>query len=157
MKSDIIEELFRQHYNDALLYVLSISKNKTISEDIVSEAFFKALCTSDEVTNFKAWLFTVCRNMYFNESRRYKYRAELTDDMAEERESLIEEIIREDDYRALYRAIGLLPQIQTEVITLFYFEGQSIRDIAFITDKTEDNVKVILYRARENLRKILGA
>ena len=49
----------------------------------------------------------------------------------------------------------LLPQTQAEVITLFYFERLSVKEIAGITGKTPDNVKVILCRARESLRKKL--
>lgn len=43
MKSDVINELFSKYYNEALLYTMSICKDKTLAEDIVSEAFFKAL------------------------------------------------------------------------------------------------------------------
>ena len=42
-----------------------------------------------------------------------------------------------------------------EDITLFYFERLSVKEIAGITGKTPDNVKVILCRARESLRKKL--
>ena len=38
---------------------------------------------------------------------------------------------------------------------LFYFEELRIKDIAGVTGKTEDYVKVLLYRARENMKNIL--
>lgn len=156
MKSDVIEELFKKHYNEALLYMLSLSKDCSVAEEIVSEAFFKALETADgEIRSFKSWLFTVCRNLYYNEQRRTRRCEELPEELAGERDALIDEIIRREDYRALYRAIDLLPQTQAEVITLFYFERLSVKEIAGITGKTPDNVKVILCRARESLRKKL--
>lgn len=155
MRSDIIEELFRKHYNEALLYVLSLSKDRSISEEIVSDAFFKALETSDEILNFKAWLFTVCRNLYYNEQRRRRRSTELPEEIAGERDALINEIVRREDYRALYHAIELLPAAQSEIITLFYFERLSVKEISGIVGKTADHVKVILFRARENLRKKL--
>ena len=43
MKSDAIEELFRKYYNDALLYLISLTGNVAIAEEMVSTAFFKAL------------------------------------------------------------------------------------------------------------------
>lgn len=156
MKSDAIEALFRKHYNEALLYMLSLCKDKSTAEEMVSEAFFKALETADgEIRNFKSWLLTVCRNLFYNEQRRCRRHEDLSDELSGERDALIDEIIRRDDYRALYRAIGLLPQLQAEVITLFYFEGLSVNEIAEITGKTSDHVKVILFRAREALRKKL--
>lgn len=39
MKNDVVEELFVKYYNDALLYVLSLSGNKALAEDAVSTAF----------------------------------------------------------------------------------------------------------------------
>lgn len=66
MKHDELTELFRVHYNPLLLYMLSLSKNRSVSEDIVSEAFFKALMSPDaEIGNFGTWSFRVCRNLYF--------------------------------------------------------------------------------------------
>ena len=97
----------------------------------------------------------MCRNLYYNEQRRTRRCEELPEELAGERDALIDEIIRREDYRALYRAIDLLPQTQAEVITLFYFERLSVKEIAGITGKTPDNVKVILCRARESLRKKL--
>ena len=43
MRSDAVEELFKEHYNDAYLYTLTITKNAQEAEDIVSVAFFRAL------------------------------------------------------------------------------------------------------------------
>lgn len=156
MKSDAIEALFKKHYNEALLYTLSLCKDRSTAEEIVSDAFFKALETSDgEIRNFKSWLLTVCRNLFYNEQRRHRHHEELSEELSDERDALIDEIIRREDYRALYRAIGLLPQPQAEVITLFYFDGLSVAEISSVTGKTADHVKVILFRAREALRKKL--
>lgn len=156
MKSDLIEALFKKHYNEALLYMLSLCKDRSTAEEIVSEAFFKALETADdEIRNFKSWLLTVCRNLFYNEQRRHRRHEELSDELSDDRDALIDEIVRREDYRALYRAIGLLPQLQAEVITLFYFEDLSVKEISEITGKTADHVKVILFRAREALRKKL--
>ena len=47
MKNDVVEELFIKYYNDALLYVLSLSRNKALAKDAVSTAFFKALRGGD--------------------------------------------------------------------------------------------------------------
>ena len=80
---------------------------------------------------------------------------EIPEDLADDREEVIEGIIRREEYRSLYRAIGLLPDTQKEVITLFYFSGLPIKSISEITGKSETNVKVLLCRAREKLRTIM--
>ena len=158
MKSDIIDQLFSQYYNEALLYTISLCRNRTVAEDIVSDAFFKALTLADNsIRDFKPWLLTVCRNEFISACRKSSRFTgeEIPEDLPDDREEVIEGIIRREEYRSLYRAIGLLPDTQKEVITLFYFSGLPIKSISEITGKSETNVKVLLCRAREKLRTIM--
>ena len=157
MKHDVIEELFSKYYNDALLYTLSLTKSCPLAEEIVSDAFYTALKTADDkVNNFKAWLLKVCRNLYLNSLRRSKRITELDERLADQNETALEQIIRKEEYRALYHAISLLNSSYKEVITLFYFEDLSVKDIALVTGKSETVVKVTLFRGREALKKILS-
>ena len=155
MKADALEQLFAQYYNDALLYSLSLTRDKSNAEELVATAFFKALHTADDIRDFKSWLLTVCRNTYISQCRKQSRYTELHEYLADDEEELIDQIIRDEEYKALYHAIGHLPKEQNEVITLFYFENLSIRSICGIMDKKEPAVKVLLYRTRENLKKFL--
>ena len=158
MKSDIIDQLFSQYYNEALLYTISLCRNRTIAEDVVSNAFFKALTLADDsIRDFKPWLLTVCRNEFISVCRKNSRFTgeEIPEDLADDREEVIEGIIRREEYRALYRAIGLLPDAQKEVVTLFYFSELPVKSISEITGKSETNIKVLLCRARDKLRTIL--
>lgn len=158
MKSDIIDQLFSQYYNEALLYTISLCRNRTIAEDVVSNAFFKALTLADDsIRDFKPWLLTVCRNEFISACRKNSRFTgeEIPEDLADDREEVIEGIIRREEYRSLYRAIGLLPDAQKEVVTLFYFSGLPVKSISEITGKSETNIKVLLCRARDKLRTIL--
>ncbi len=158
MKPDIVDQLFSQYYNEALLYSVSLCRNRTIAEDIVSNAFFKALSMSDNsIREFKPWLLTVCRNEYISIWRKDKRFTgeEIPETLADDREEVIESIIRREEYRSLYRAIDLLPDAQKEVVMLFYFSGLPIKSIAEVTGKSETNTKVMLCRAREKLRILM--
>ncbi len=158
MKSDVIDQLFSQYYNEALLYTISLCRNRAVAEDIVSNAFFKALTLSDDsIRDFKPWLLTVCRNEFISTCRRNSRFTgeEIPEDLADGREEVIESIIRREEYRSLYRAIELLPDAQKEAVTLFYFSGLSVKAISEITGKSETNTKVLLCRAREKLKKIM--
>lgn len=157
MKHDIIEELFSKYYNDALLYTLSLTKNYPLAEEIVSDAFYTALKTADDkVHSFKAWLLKVCRNLYLNSLRKRNRLQELDETITDKSETVLENIIRKEEYIALYHAISLLSSSHKEVITLFYFEDLSIKDIALVIGKSEAVVKVTLFRGREALKKILS-
>lgn len=158
MRSDVIEELFRKYYNEALLYTLSLCQNKEIAEDIVQNAFYKALeSLDDSITNFKAWLLTVCRNEYYTILRKRKHitDGEVPVELPSEDEEYLQTIIRSEEYRLLYEAIGRLSVQQREAVTLYYFEELSIGEISKMTGKSESNVKVTLFRARESLRELM--
>lgn len=53
MDHDLVGQLFKKYYNDVLLYAMSLTKNASEAEDLVSEAFFKALATSDDVKTLR--------------------------------------------------------------------------------------------------------
>ena len=158
MKSDIIDQLFSQYYNEALLYSISLCKNRTVAEDIVSNAFFKALSMADDsIRDFKPWLLTVCRNEFISLCRKESRLTgeDIPEDYVDDREEVIEGIIRKEEYRSLYRAIDLLPDTQREAVMLFYFSGLPIKSISEIIGKSETNTKVLLCRAREKLRNMM--
>lgn len=158
MRSDAVEELFKAHYNDAFLYTLTITKNAQEAEDIVSVAFFRALNTADKkIRDFKPWLLRVCRNELYTRNRKSKRLTTLEGDVADEAENAVEKVIRDEEYRALHKAMGLLPENLREILLLYYFEGMSVKEIADVVGKTEVNVRVSLYRGREEMKKLLEA
>ena len=155
MDHDLVGPLFKKYYNDVLLYAMSLTRNASEAEDLVSEAFFKALAAVDDVKNFKAWILKVCRNLFLNKKRKRSKIVELSEDISSECDDVLQQIVKDENYRALYNAIGLLPQNLKEVILLFYFEDMRVDAISLIVGKSESNVKVMLYRGREQIKQIL--
>lgn len=157
MKSTAWENLFRKYYNEALLYVFSFCHNRALAEDLVQEAYMRAIRSIDEEKNsFKFWLFKVCRNLYFDTLRKNKKVEAITSDMPSN-ESLVDDVIQKDEYRALYKAISILKDDFREIVRLYYFDSMSVKEIASIVDESVDNVKIKLYRARLKLKDILEA
>lgn len=157
MKSTAWENLFRKYYNEALLYVFSFCHNRALAEDLVQEAYMRAIRSIDEEKNsFKFWLFKVCRNLYFDTLRKNKKVEAITSDMPSN-ESLVDDVIQKDEYLALYKAISLLKDDFREIVRLYYFDSMSVKEIASIVDESVDNVKIKLYRARLKLKDILEA
>ena len=157
MKSTAWENLFRKYYNEALLYVFSFCHNRALAEDLVQEAYMRAIRSIDEEKDgFKFWLFKVCRNLYFDTLRKNKKVEAITSDMPSN-ESLVDDVIQKDEYRALYKAISLLKDDFREIVRLYYFDSMSVKEIASIVDESVDNVRIKLYRARLKLKDILEA
>lgn len=156
MKNGAWETLFKKHYNEALLYVFSFCHNRALSEDIVQEAYVRALRSiNEEKDGFKFWLFKVCRNCYFDYLRKQKRVETLDKDVESQELSLVDDVIQQEEYRALYKAISLLKGSYKEAVTLYYFDGLSVKEVADIIGIGVDNVKIQLYRARMKLKELL--
>jgi RNA polymerase sigma-70 factor (ECF subfamily) len=59
-------------------------------------------------------------------------------------------------YEPLYQAINQLPKQEKAVVILYYLEEKSIREISRITEITETNLAVMLFRARKKLKAMLS-
>ena len=68
---------------------------------------------------------------------------------------VLEGLLREERYAALYRALRKLPDQPRELLTLHYFSGLSLRRAGELTGMTEGAAKTALCRARQRLRTIL--
>lgn len=70
-----LEEMYEQHARQVYLYLLSLSHDAALSEDLTQETFLKA---SVKIRGFRhestlsSWLCTIARNQYFDFCRGKK-------------------------------------------------------------------------------------
>ena len=57
----------------------------------------------------------------------------------------------------LHKAVDALPESQRVVITLFYFEQKSQKEISEITDKSVSSIESLLFRAKKKLEQLLDS
>jgi RNA polymerase sigma-70 factor (ECF subfamily) len=62
-----------------------------------------------------------------------------------------------DQARRLHDAIDALPEKYRAVITLYHLQGKQYEEIAVVLGLPMGTVKTHLFRAKEQLRKLLGA
>ena len=63
-----IEEIYEKYYKDVYRFVLALSKNPHIAEDITQETFVKAIKAVDRFKgdcDIKVWLCQIAKNTYF--------------------------------------------------------------------------------------------
>ena len=136
-------------------FILKNLKNETKAQDVVQDSFEKLWINRKAVifTKAKSYLFTVAYRTMIDLIRKEK-RVTLTDD------NNTFETIHENNYTGiqeiLHEAINRLNKIQKSVILLRDYEGYSYKEIAKITELTEEQVKVYIYRARVFLKKYIG-
>lgn len=67
-----IKQLYIQYHKDVYKYLLSLTHNVTISEDLTSETFLKALQSIWDFrgeSSVKTWLFGIARNLWLQSLR----------------------------------------------------------------------------------------
>lgn len=158
MDKRLLNELYTKYYKELYLYIYSLSHNREVTEDLVQETFLKALLSlSDSHTNMRAWLYMVARNLYFNFAKKEKSKESLDElnDTPSPSAPVIEKIIENERRRVCFEALQSLQGAKKEILILQYFGGLSQKEIAATLHITCENVRVLSYRAKKELRKFM--
>lgn len=132
------------------------------ARDLTQEVFMKAWQALPRYrrtkTPFLGWLFTISHNRVIDYYRTKKDYAHLNDNaiLIEDREGSPERLA-EDHFtqQEIRRVIIQLPKDQQQVILMSFIEGFAYKEIAAALNKTEGNIRVIMYRALKKMREIL--
>lgn len=133
----------------------SVVKNEYDAGDVIGEAILKAYSRLDTLKNpeaFKSWIIRIVHNEAIELIRKNKSVMEL--DAAEHIASNDTESKRTETMD-LQAALKTLAQPYSTVITLYYYEGFTVADIAEVTGVTALSVRKQLSRGRKQLRRIL--
>ena len=163
MENEVLVRFYRAYSREIYLYLYGLSHNRQLSEDLMQETFAKALITVVTAdTGIRAWLYKVARNLYFNTYRKDKrliIGLENAENKAEIRveieESLLSKLLRTEREKALYKALNKLESKKREVLLLQYFSGLSGKDIAKLLDITTENVRILVFRGKKELKLYL--
>ena len=155
MDRKLLEHLYLAHSGSAYLYCLSLCGDEDLASDIVADAFVKAcLSLPEDVPSFRYWLLRVCKNLYFDHLRKRKFEAppDALDQMITGHTPETQ-YIQKEEYRCLWRIIASLPPGDRELLTLHYFSGLSLRDIAPITGKGYAALRQRMVRLRKFIKQ----
>ncbi len=131
------------------------------ARDVAQEAFFKAyrsLRTFKPGAKFSTWIFAIAYHACCDRlSRRRRYSNEELPERADSAAGPETEAIASDEAQRLRKAIAALPEKYRAVITLYHLQGRQYDEIAQVLGMPMGTVKTHLFRAKEQLRKILNA
>ena len=131
--------------------------NKEEADDIAQDALVKAYLSSagyQEKGRFRSWLFKIAHNTFLNHKASQRPMESIDDERMKALPSGSGEGV--SSFEDLYLALATLPPKERSAITLFYLTGYSIKEIAQITDTSDDAVKKQLSRGRDKLREALS-
>ncbi|MDQ2866769.1 MAG: sigma-70 family RNA polymerase sigma factor [Candidatus Eremiobacteraeota bacterium] len=148
---------------DRAVYHLAYRTLRDVEEarDATQEAFFKAyrsLHTFKTGSKFSTWIFAIVYHACCDRlNRKKRYSNEEMPDRADPGPGPERQAIAMDEGRRLRAAIDVLPEKYRTVITLYHLQGKQYEEIAGVLGLPMGTVKTHLFRAKEQLRRTLGA
>ena len=122
------------------------------------------MCSSDLYENFEKvkhheaflyYLFTIAKRKMNKRYVQQQRQSPWTDELNDQTEDQSIDAIKKLQVKELKEAIAHLPEKYREPLVLFEFSGLTIKEIAEMTQLTENGVKSRLVRARQQLSEIL--
>jgi RNA polymerase sigma-70 factor (ECF subfamily) len=150
--------LFERHHVGLFRYLLGLTGNRALSEDLVQEVFVRVIKYAhsyDTGQAFVVWIYGIARHACFdsqNKRRREVFDHPMHD--IESGEPMPDEIMtRKENTKLLQEALRRLPPERREVLLLSRFQNLRYEEIGRILECEVGAVKVRVYRALKELRE----
>jgi RNA polymerase sigma-70 factor (ECF subfamily) len=160
--SKTFDNLVKENKDMIFNLLFRLTGDYHLSEDLFQETFIKAfngLGDFNQKSKPSTWIYSIALNVFRDNNRRKRWR--LLDHSTLENKEKNEgedpadpetQFIMVEEKRAIQKKINKLKETLRIPLVLYYLEGLSIYQIARITGKTPDSIKVSLHRARKKLK-----
>ncbi|MPW24222.1 sigma-70 family RNA polymerase sigma factor [Alkalibaculum sp. M08DMB] len=152
--------VYEQYKQDVFVYLVSITHNTTLSQDLVSETFhsaIKSLSSFEGKSDIKTWLFSIARYKWYEYLRKEKPTISLDDltkyYICDECEP--DEIVAQNEVARRISQLLLREDTRTRDIVLRRIEGYSFYEIAKKWGISEGSARVIDFRTKKKLKEML--
>lgn len=145
--------------------VLRMVKVREEAEEVAQDTFIKAyesLASFRGESKFSSWLYSIAYRKALDCLRKQKRTrtSELLEDITEGDGSMVENALvqmeRQERSLAIRRGIMELPEIEAGLVSMYYYDEMSVKEISAVTELSEENIKVKLFRSRKKLFNLLG-
>jgi len=149
-----------------LVYTLALKllKKPEEAEEMAQDTFIKAFQKLDSYegkSKFSTWLYSITYNACISElrKRRIEFKSlddrQISDQDEQKMHDYYRETRKEDQEKYLNLALARLPEDDQVLVTLYYYENQSMDEISQITGLTVSNVKIKIHRDRKKMFELL--
>lgn len=152
---DKIESAYTQHAQDVYRYLLSLSHDEDLSEELTQETFFRAMGTIasyDGSCKLQVWLCQIAKHLWYqwlDKRSRWK-QVELTDEVPDCVSPETSTVLYMEK-TALYKAIHSLPEPMRELVHMRLTGEFSFAEIGRIMGRSENWARTTFYRAKQKI------
>lgn len=156
------DQIYNSYFKSVYLYVMQLSGNEHIAEEITSETFFKAINSVDSFRgncDMRVWLCQIAKNTYYSYLK--KNRKELSIDESDLRnvadpDARIDvQIGEQDEARLIRKILHDMSDPYKEVFMWRVFGELSFKEIGDLYGKTDNWACVTYHRARKMIQSRL--
>ncbi len=145
----------------AITIAYRVCGNMQDAEDIVQESFVKAyrnLHTFRKDSKFSSWFYRIVYNTAITQTKSQMWirNSEIDSDnvIHYKDDNFEDKIASEERVLMIEQVLNHMSKGDALLLTLYYLEDNTVKDVAQITGLNESNVKVRLYRARHLFKEI---
>lgn len=155
-----MKKIYEEYFDTVNKYLICLSHNKDIAEELTQETFYKAIKKIDTYRyecKMSVWLCQIAKNLWYDRCRKNKRIVDIEENVILEMQdmtSLEEQAILNEEKIVLYQKMQKLNSIEREVIYLRITGELSFKEIGIILNKTENWARVTFYRAKQKLKEV---
>ena len=149
------EKLLEENREFIFKYLMKMTRNVSLSEELTQETFFRAYMNYASLRNKEkasVWLCQIAKNTYYAWYNEQKKKATIDDlDIISDSKTLEDEYVQKELSQKALLCLHELDEPYKEVFMLSVFGGFSLKDISSIFGKSESWARVTFYRAKQKL------
>lgn len=161
--SSLFENSYKEFSSGIFRYIYFRVSDYELAEDLTADTFiryWKVLLQGESVENQKAFLYLIAKGLIIDYYRRKKNTNNVSIESIDERlleiiEDVEERIYQKQQMEQINLKIKQIKKQYQDVLILHYVEDLSIKEIAFILDKSENAIRVLLHRSLKALQEKL--
>ncbi len=156
MDSDAFAGFYQRSAPALRAYLTRVSGNHALADDLLQESYLRFLCATcpegGEV-NYRRYLYRIATNLLRDHWRRP--RAVCIDDVSEQFLAAGDGLSHIESQVALDPALLQMRPRERQLLWLAHAEGYSHREIAEITGLNAAGIRMLLFRARHKIARLL--
>ncbi len=159
--ADAFNELIRRYYTYVIRYLMKLTGDQYLCEDLTQETFLKVIRNIDRYdlssdAGFGTYIITIARNTYIDYYRKEKGGVIPFEDVEIFASDFEDKVVAKLEYEQVLELMEKLPETQREALRLKYIDQLTLREIEALTGVEQKTIKSRIFEGKKKLRKLIG-